>query len=220
MKHVETALFVAVLAAPLASGQTIRTLIADFGISGSVRLVDADGADVAGESASLNMLAKDPRRLSPFGDLHYEGKTLRATLIVNSDTIKGDIENKGASTVYIRFDQAVVSSNVHAAELPLKVYSATVQGVHMRHPGQLASVPAMRLAPGQKGHVYLAPSYAGLFPAGRLFGVEFDGKEAALSKDGIGNAARLRVPVEVDGKRLSAVIDMKAEQSSVRSSYR
>jgi hypothetical protein len=209
MKQIVTAVFAAVLVA-LVACQSIRTIIADFAIDGRVRMIDRHGAEVAGESTSLDTLARDPRRLSLFGDLHYAGNTLRATLIVNSDTIRGSIENKSASSVNIRFDEAVMSSNMHEGEVPMQVASA----------GQLASMPAMRLAPGQQGHLYIAPSYAAIFPTKRLFNVQFDGKQPVMLKDGIGNAVRLRVPVEVDGKRLFAVIDMKVNQSSVRSSYR
>ncbi len=224
MKHVVTAVFAAVLLAPLAACQSIRTIIADFAIDGSVRMVDAQGTDVAGESASLNTLARMP----PSGqivsvamtDVHYEGKTLRATLTVNSDTVTGDIWNMSASPVHIRFDEAVMSSNVHAGEVPMLVYSASIHRDHVADPGKLVSMPAMRLAPGQRGHVYIAPSYAAIFPTRRLFDVQFDGKQPVLLKDGIGNVLRLRVPVEVDGKRLFAVIEMTAKQSSVRSSYR
>ncbi len=205
----------------LAACDSVRTIIADFDIDGTVQILAADDSKVEVESKKLAKAAHDPKRLSPFPVLIYDGNLFHAKLIINSDTFRGEFINTSAASIHIRFDEASVSSNVHKGEIALVASTATVKGAHVKGKnGMSLRMPAMRLAPGERGSVYAAPKCAGLFPTGRLFGVRFDDNAIALLDTGVGNSIRMRIPIDVDGKRVLAVFDFKATQANVRSSYR
>ncbi len=212
----------AIVLGTLTACASMRTIIADFDIDGSGQTISADGAGSAG-SAKLDRLAPPQWRASPFPDLRYTGPLHSADLMINSDGIEASITNTTQVPIVLRFDRATLSSNLQPDATPLGVFNAQVKDklVYLKKgESVLLAPPAMPLAPGERAHASLHPSYIKLFPSKRLFGVQFDGKQPVLLENGVGNTVTLRVPVEHAGVRSTWVLELTARQTSVRSNYR
>ncbi len=196
------------------------TAMADFHIEGSARL-DEPGASGSGPTVALLEVPTASNRISPFPDLRYQGEQLTADLLLDSVALHGQFSNRSASTLRLRFDQATMSSNLHPQEVPLLSWGGVVNGKLLDRPSKHALVPAvpLTLQAGASGYLTLAPSYAGLYPSRRLFGVRFADKQAALLEDGVGNSLRLRIPVEQEGKILNLVVELRARRTQVRTAY-
>ncbi len=198
----------------------LGTVMADFDIEGTARLEQAGMASRA-ETVPLIKLKTAPQRASPFPGLRYEGPMLAAEMVIDTVALDAQFSNRSDTALQLRFDQATMSSKQQPQEMALLSWGGVVKGVLVVQPSKHALVKAlpMTLQPGERAHVTLSPSYAGLYPSRRLFGVRFADKQAALLDDGIGNALRLRIPVEQDGKRYSLVLDLTARQARARTAY-
>ncbi len=198
----------------------LGTVMADFDIEGTARLEEAGMASRA-ETVPLIQLKTPPRRASPFHDLGYEGQMLAAEMVIDTVALEAQFTNRSGAALQLRFDQATMSSTQQPQELALLSWGGVVKGALVVQPSKHALVKAlpMTLQPGERAHVSLSPSYAGLYPSRRLFGIRFADKQAALLEDGVGNTLRLRIPFEQDGKRYSLVFDLTARQARVRTAY-
>ena len=201
---------------------SLRTIVADFDIVGTGRIVDEQGNERGGVPRQLIQIPRPSGSLGPYSKLLYEDKLFSAVLDLNSDFLAVAVENKSGSALQLRFDQAMVTSNFQDRPLPLRVFSAVAdrQGVHAgKGQGPIAALP-LKLEAGSKGTIVFSASYAQLFESRRLFGVDFVPKQPVLLTTGVGNRIQYRIPVDHGARRSYWIIDLTARQASARASYR
>ena len=209
------------LAANLGGCASMRTIIVDFDMEGFAAL-DGSGARANDPERALLKVARRPGELSPYPRLVYTGSLFSAKLSINSDTISGEFLNNSGEPLTLRFDQASVSSNQHPAPLPLQAWSGRVGQVHV-FKGKASMplrLPLLVVPPGASASLVIAPFFQGLYPSGRLFGVQFEKSAPEIVTSGVGNTWQLSVPVEWKGETLAWKINVKAIKESARTSYR
>jgi hypothetical protein len=223
MKTIHRLAVIGLLSVSQLACSAMRTVIADFDIDGAAKLVTEAGVEVPGSASKLVRVPPPAKRISPYPDLRYDGALFSTTLTINSDGVSGTIVNNAGTPLTFRFDQARVSSNVQSEPVALEVFGGQIKHtlVAVKPDGpRVIAVPMLSLQPGEKALLEFVPSYAKLYPSKRLFGVSFVGNSPEIAEAGVGNTLTLRVPVEHAGKRQIWLLELKAKETKVRSSYR
>jgi len=131
------------------------------------------------------------------------------------------IRNKLAETLCFCFDRALLSSNLHPQEVPMRVRLAVQNSTskpNVPHPNpqgerQVVIPPSFCFEPGEPNTVGFIVEMAELFPSGSLFDLRWEGRSTRLLNPGIGNWLRMRLPIEHAGKREEVTVTMTVMDS-------
>jgi len=188
------------------------TVIVDYAVSAEVVLRNVD--DGAVETGELVVLPRPAGLLSPYDAVQYRGRDFDWTFGTGTLGMGGFVANRSRSRLCMRFDEAQVSSNLHPAPVPLKVYSwATFEDkwklLGSTDPKQRQDFrpPTLCIEPGKEMRISFAPDLGDLFPTQKMFNVRWAGNQPELTDKGIGNWIALSLPVSVGDK--AQVMDVK-----------
>ena len=131
------------------------------------------------------------------------------------------IRNKLPVMLCFRFDQAMLSSNLHPQEVAMRVRHAEQHSrlkPFVPHPNPqgerpIVTPPPFCFEPGEPNDVWFSLDTAELFPSGHLFDLRWEGKDTHLLNQGIGNSLRMRLPIEYAGKREEMTVTITVMES-------
>ena len=205
----------------LVAGCGPGTVVVGFAVSADVVLRGVDGS--AAETGEVVAVPRPAGILSPFDAVQYRGPDFEWTFGTGTLGMGGSIANHSPSRLCLRFDEALVSSNLHPAPLLLKTYSwATFEGkwklLGSTDPKQRQDFrpPALCIDPGKETLVSFSLDLSQLFPTQKMFNVHWLDNEPELTNKGIGNWIALSLPVTVGDKAQVMDVKLTAVDSKAR----
>jgi hypothetical protein len=222
--YIITLLLPIILATSMSGCGAIGTQGANFAIDLNVQGVDSNGKVWRAQPDELKTSTPNPKALSQFPEIAYEGTRLRWQFALGSSGFTGTIQNKTTASFCVRFDQAMLTSNFQSQPVPMRV-TQVIQKAHMKDwlilrgaKGEIKvfDPPKLCFTPMQSELYMISIEAYALFPSGNLFNINHEG---AKTGQGIGNWLRIQVPVEYDGKPESMDITFKVTDSKLTISY-
>ena len=194
----------ALLGALTLAGGCAGTTVVDYAISAQVRLIDQAGNVRDVSQDAVRAIPRTADATTPFPSMQYRGESLEWTFGTGTLGLGGGVTNRGASAVCMRFDEAVIASNMHPTSIPLRVSNwAALDGDKWSRIGstrpqdrhQVFAPPPLCLDPGKRSSSMVAPDLRELFPTQKMFNVRGLESETSLVDRGIGNWVRMSVPL-------------------------
>jgi hypothetical protein len=159
-----------------------------------------------------------------FPALHYKGNAFEWAISASAFGLGGTVSNFAATPLCFRLDQAMLSSNFHSSETPLRV--ATVFHMIYGTPNRTGSnrptdrklfVPQPLCFLSEKPTSFsFWPELSELFPSDKMFNVRWPEGEPQLTERGVGNWIKLRLPIEYDGKLETLEVTLTVNDSRAR----
>ena len=212
----------AVLIAITTGCAAIQTLIIDVDVDVQMGGRDATGRVWQAAPSEIIRQTRHPQAASPFAGVSYRGPIFEWRFNGADGGLSGPIYTKISTPVCVRFDQARLTSNMQAKEIPLRITGLSYAGqIPIRDKvGDRRFVAAPSLCFSEKIHAFgMVPDLSQLFPSGTMFNIRSIGKDANLVDRGVGNWIKLHVPIEYDGKREDLEVTLVVKDSRARISY-
>lgn len=214
-----SALTVAVLSAGCAG-----TVVVDYAIEAHVSGRDGNGREWSASPQDVVTIPRPYSLASPFAAQQYRGLGFEWTFGTGTEGFGGDITNQGRGPLCFRFDEALLSTNLHPEPVKLKVSSFahtvagswTVLGSTDPKRRNYIDPPPLCFVPGKTAHVTIAPDLAALFPNRTMFNVRWPEGVPELIEKGVGNSVHVDLPIERDGLRQSLQVTLVARDSKAR----
>ena len=204
---------------------SIQTLIIDIDVDVQVAGRDANGRAWQAMPSELIRQPRHPQAASPFGHVVYRGKVFEWRFDADVGGFGYSIQSMVSEPVCFRFDQARLTSNMHAQEIPLRVSWFTRPGLtpprrKVDEKRIFDAAPPLCFSKGASGSGFgLLLDLTELFPSGNNFDIRWRDKDTNLLNRGIGNWIKIRVPYEYEGKREEIEVTLTAKDSKGRISY-
>lgn len=151
----------------------------------------------------------------------YNGKLFEWQFGAGSEGFGHAIRSKVSGKLCVRFDQALLTSNMQTKEIPMRVYFA-LQGngqrptLRMRSKSKenrMFTPPQLCFSQDKLEPFAFAVDLSELFPSKNMFNIRWAGSDPKLLDNGVGNWLKIRVPFEYEGKREELEVTLTAKDS-------
>lgn len=200
---------------------SLGTVVVGFDLDVQVAGRDPEGRIWRAGNDEIVRRPRNSKTAASFFDLQYQGRLLSWDTGATFDGFGYTIQSQASKSVCIRFDQARLTSNMHAEGVEMRVsrvrqgpvQAPTIQLPKNRSETGFFVAPALCFNQNKVDSFFLAPDLSSLFPSGKMFNVNWSGNDPNLIERGIGNWLKIHVPVEYEGKREQLEITLTAKDS-------
>lgn len=195
-----------------------------FAVDAQIAVRDDGGRVTSATPDAITQLPVGPNVESPFPRVQYEHKAFTLKISASENGLWGTLRGKIASEVCFRFDQALLTSNMHTPEVPLRVSLGTlyrgakalIVRASKRDGNKSTALPPLCLSANQDDYFSFHPDVSELFPNQRMFNSISPQNSVDALERGIGNWLKMMVPVEYDGKREALEVKLTATDSKAK----
>ncbi len=195
-----------------------------FAIDTQIATLASGGRVMSATPDAITRLPVGPNVESPFPRVQYEHQAFVLKVSAADSSLYGTIRSKVAGDVCFRFDQARLSSSMHAPDVPLRVSFGTqyrggkalVVRASKSDGSKGTVLPQLCFSPDQDDYFSFHPDVSALFPNQRMFNAISPQPGVDPLERGIGHWLKMTVPIEYDGSREVLEIKFTATDSKTK----
>lgn len=222
------ALLLAAIGCNLAGCLTPSAISVLFDVELAVTGTRADGSVWHASAAEILKGKPSPKEFDPYGPTIFRRHDFEVSFVVIKNGFGVELTNLTSMPVCFRFDLARLSSNFDPAPKVLRSMPEFREGEYSRMTAadwerRLATgaLPMNKVCvePGFSKPVYSFDNRIASFPSGKMFNVSYPKDAPVLNPDGVGNWAKLHLPIEFGSRREDVEFKLTARQSRARAMY-